>query len=153
MKRNRANASTPKTLVDCYGISGVGKTSTLKELINILQASPTYTCIHAQPFSPYDLWIICKYKGKTVGVITQGDPGCEDNVKDFLDACKAEDCDIIFTASRTRGEIFGMVINFANTNGYSFIETSPLFMRNPNGYNGNFGSLHEKFADMLETLI
>ena len=85
--------------------------------------------------------------------MTMGDPGSEKEVLDFLIDCRVHSCDRIFTASRSRGAIFGLVIDFAIKNGYTFIETSPLHMRYPNGYTGGFVFLHRSFASMLETLI
>ncbi len=136
-------------LINIYGISNVGKTSTLLELIALAKQSPSFRPILAYKND----WEIFSYKGKIVGVITVGDPGCEWLVDEFLNHCKQQPCNVIFTASRTRGEIFGQVIDWAQTNGYMFLETSPLFARQPQVYNGPYDFLHTHFALMLINLI
>lgn len=141
-------------LIDLYGTASVGKSSTLCELITLLKKSPTYRSIQSQELSGNDLWEIFEYNGKTVGVITAGDPGCEWAVDEFLDSCLAHSCNVIFTASRTRGAIFYKVKTFADEHGYMFVETSPLYVRIPNGYQGDdYAPLHTIFATMLTNLI
>ncbi|MDE5568108.1 MAG: hypothetical protein K2J12_06670 [Muribaculaceae bacterium] len=140
-------------LINVFGVGEIGKTKTLATLYSQIQNTSSFHYIQDNQINSDDFWAIFNYKGKTVGIITMGDPGSEDVVDKFLNNCSSHHCDIIFTASRTRGEIFGMVMNYANTNGYVFIETSPLHMRFPNGYNGNYNFLHSTFASMLETLI
>ena len=145
--------SSHPVLINVFGVSSIGKSSTLAALFQLVKQSPTFQQIDYNQFNSTDFSVIFNYKGKRIGIITMGDSGCEDEVQNFLDECKSNFCTRIFTASRTRGEIFGEVINFANTNGYIFIETSPLYMRFPNGYNGDFKFMHEAFAELLEKLI
>ncbi|MDE5745150.1 MAG: hypothetical protein K2H84_05750 [Paramuribaculum sp.] len=145
--------SSRGALINVFGVSGIGKTSTLSALYKLLQSSSSFHIVDYFEFNPVDFRAIFEYKGKRIGITTLGDSGTERQLKDFLDCCKANSCDRIFTASRTRGAIFEMAIDFANTNDYIFIETSPLNMSYPNGYKGDFGFLHLSFALMLETLI
>ena len=141
-------------LIDLYGTSSVGKSSTLRALIALLKQSPNYQLIHSQKIYETDLYEIFQYNEKTVGIITAGDPGSEDEVEDFLDNCLSHSCNVIFTASRTRGAIFYKAKTFADEHGYMFIETSPLYVRIPNGYSGdNYTPLHTIFASMLTKLI
>lgn len=150
-------SSLSRALINLYGVAEIGKTATLTALYDLikegLKVSSSYNQIQFRQINQYDFYVIFDYKCKRVGIITMGDPGCEGEVQGFLNECLAHSCDRIFTASRTRGEIFGMVIDFANTNDYTFIETSPLYMRFPNGYAGNLDFLHDSFAQLLETLI
>ena len=140
-------------LINVFGVSSIGKSSALAVLYQLVKQSPTFHQINYYRFNSTDFSAIFDYKGKRVGIMTMGDPGCEDEVQDFLGECNSNSCTRIFTASRTRGETIGKVIDFANTNGYIFIETSPLHMRFPNGYNGNFEFMHDAFAELLEKLI
>lgn len=146
---------TSRALINIFGIGDIGKTETLKVLYRKIEQSPSFSQIDSANVNDNDFWAIVNYKGKKVGIITAGDPGDEikQAVDDFLKKCLSHSCDRIFTVSRTRGEIFGMVINFANNNQYIFIETSPLHMRFPNGYTGNYHCFHDAFATMLDTLI
>ena len=148
-----ADYSSRRALINVFGISGIGKTSTLSALYKLVKSSSSFYLIDYFKFKLVDFRAIFEYKGKRIGITTLGDSGTEKQLKDFLDCCKTHSCDRIYTASRTRGAIFEMTIDFANTNSYIYIETSPLNMSYPNGYNGDFGFLHLSFASMLETLI
>lgn len=90
--------------MDLYALQGVaqrGKTTTLKDLIDILKqhypnANPIVNTAHGD-----DMTVILKnLKGHTVGIETAGD------TKDILDASfkvfAAQNCDIIFCACRTK---------------------------------------------------
>ena len=148
-----ASNSSFRTLINLYGVAEIGKTATLTALYEIVKKSPSFNQINYHQINQSDFYAIFSYNGKTVGIMTMGDPGCENEVQDFLNECLIHSCDRIFTASRTRGQIFGMVIMFAQANNYAFIETSPLYMRERNGYNGGFDFLHEGFAELLENMI
>ena len=145
--------SPNKALINLFGIGGIGKTATLTALYSLILQSSSFRLIKYCQISQTDLHVICEYEGKVVGIITMGDPGCEGEVETFLNLCTTHSCDRIFTASRTYGNIYNMVKAFANVNGYTFIETSPLYMRFPNAYNGNFDFLHKIFAYILLKLI
>ena len=140
-------------LINVYGVGGLGKSATLRALFDLVKQSPSFHQIDNRQINTEDFRAIFSYKGKIVGIMSMGDPSCEEEVRAFLNDCKANHCDMIFTASRTRGAIFGMVIDFANTNNYRFIETSPLYIRGTDGYSESFEFLHKAFASMLESLI
>ena len=135
-------------LVNLFGTSSIGKTSTLDVLYSIAKTHPTFQLIVSQ-----NAFFLFRYKQRTIGIITIGDPGCEKQVNFFLNQCHTHKCDRIFTCSRTRGSVLNMIISFANAHQYIYIETSPLHLCYPNGYTGIFSTLHQTFAQMLDTII
>lgn len=143
-----------KRLIDVFGKSNTGKTSTLNALIGKLLADPSFTLI--DPVSKNDVYdrVIGRMNGLTIGVITFGDPGYDAEVKSFLNGpCIHYGCDVIFTASRTFGGVYNVERAFAAANNYHFIETSPLYMPTTPGPGSLFAPLHDIFADMLFKLI
>ncbi|MDE5844785.1 MAG: hypothetical protein K2H44_05310 [Muribaculaceae bacterium] len=154
MEKKSTNPKLPDlTLINVYGCASIGKTSTLTALYDLAKSSPTFIGNDPYYMTDCDFRAFFEYKGKKVGIMTFGDTLDGGEVEDFLDECINNKCVRIFTASRTRGAVYDTVSGFANKNGYAFIETSPLYMRRPNGYNGSFNILHNTFAQMLESLI
>lgn len=140
--------SSKPCLINLFGTSSIGKTSTLDALYSIARTHPSFQLIDSQ-----SAFYLFRYKQKTIGIITIGDPGCNNQVKNFLKQCLTHKCDRIFTCSRTRGGVLNLVISFANANHYTYIETSPLHLLYPHGYSGSFTPMHQTFAQMLNTLI
>lgn len=141
-----------KRLVIIYGCPSVGKTSVLDRLI-VKITNTGGSLIH--PSSPNEIkgFMIADLFGKRVGVITFGDPGCEEEMEKCLNKCLAEGCDIIFTASRTRGDVRDIERTFAQNHNYQIVLTSPLDTDGPRIDTPEIKYLHQIFADMLYLLI
>lgn len=141
-----------KRLVVIYGSASIGKTSVLDRLAMKIRNTGG-SLVHPSSSNEINGFMIADIFGKRVGVITFGDPGCEKEMKDCLDKCLAQGCDIIFTASRTRGEVRGIERTFALDNGYQVLLTSPLDTDGPRIDTPEIKYLHQIFADMLYLLI
>lgn len=134
------------------GTSNVGKTSTLEVLIKKLLAKDAQL-IFPKKGSDISSFVICEFVGHKIGIITFGDPTSESDVKACLNQCVENDCDIIFAASRTRGNVYDILYHFAKTNGFATIETSPLYAWNYAVTGEKPDKLNELFAKMLFNII
>ncbi len=86
-------------IIGLYGRANVGKTSTLNLLIDLLKVQTT-GCAMAPP-QALERKMIFTYKGFIIGIGTAGDTYEEVAANcDFFDA---NNCDIVFSATRTRG--------------------------------------------------
>lgn len=62
-------------------------------------------------------------------------------------------CDVIYTVSKTYGKIYNKVKEFTINNDYTFIETSPLYIRAQSAIIKNESFCQEETAKMLLDLI
>lgn len=115
------------------GAGSRGKTSTLKKLINLLiyRGANIYYKWDRQYSYPNDKdwFIILSKEDRKIGIITFGDPGCEDDIADALEESNQEGVDIIIAASRTCGEIYDTLLSFAGRKGFTTIETGTLVLK------------------------
>lgn len=139
-------------LIILKGVSNIGKTSTLSTLIKKLLTKDA-CLIHPEKRTDITSFVICGFEGHKVGIITFGDPTSEPDVEGCLQQCIKQKCDIIFAASRTRGGVYNMLYNFAKTNNFSTVETSPLYAWNYAKTGENPDMLNDIFAEMLIGLI
>lgn len=81
-------------VIALYGAGGTGKTTTLNLLNNLINPDNPITDgkDHRRTFT---------YKGKTISITTPGDG--EEHIHDNIDYTQDKNCDILVTASRTRG--------------------------------------------------
>lgn len=81
-------------VIALFGIKDTGKTTTLNLLYNLINPDNPITDgkDHRRTFT---------YKGKTISITTPGDN--ETEIKNNIDYAQDENCDILVTASRTRG--------------------------------------------------
>lgn len=81
-------------VIALFGIKDTGKTTTLNLLNNLINPDNPITDgkDHRRTFT---------YKGKTISITTPGDN--ETEVKNNIDYAQDENCDILVTASRTKG--------------------------------------------------
>lgn len=98
------------------GIGDKGKTETLNLLIDLLDVSTT-NCPMPTPTPTGEnrkRWF--NYKGFIVGIGTAGDNGGEVklNCKYFI----KHNCDVVFTATRTKGGSMHEIIDFCNKNDF-----------------------------------
>ncbi len=100
-----------KNIYAFYGRGDIGKTSTIKEVYNLLIKKfgkeiiiETNTNILSVKG---DIRVTVKIKGKLIGIESQGDP--DSRLKASLDIFVKMDCDIILCATRTRGSTVDFV--------------------------------------------
>lgn len=122
-----------KSLIVLRGTSGQGKSSTLNLLRLRLEENPAYKIIKSEQHpNGYDWTSILDGPFGKVGIITFGDPGAEDHVEAILCEMLSADATIIFAASRTRGGVWDILQEFALTNDFNLIVTSPLRSQSTN---------------------
>ena len=96
-----------KKIIALYRRSETGKTSTLNLLIELLDKNKK---IEKERFKE-DRRVSISYGSKKIAVTTWGDNGFElkENIKFF----EEENCDILVTATRTRGETTEILTDYA----------------------------------------
>lgn len=139
-------------LIILKGASNVGKTSTLDSLIRKLLAKGAHL-IHPERRTDITSFVICEFEGHRVGIITFGDPSSEPDVEGCLQQCIEQKCDIIFAASRTRGNVYDILYHFAKTYNFATVETSPLYAWNYAETGEKPNVLNDTFAEMFISLI
>lgn len=96
-----------KKIIVLYGRAKTGKTSTLNLLIEFLDKNKKVEENHLTE----DRRVSIFYGNKKIAITTCGDNGFElkENIKYF----EEEDCDILVTATRTRGETTEILNDYA----------------------------------------
>lgn len=121
---------TMHTLLVLKGAASKGKSSTLKFLIKLLLENNFTETNLSEGFSEDgDCFVVLEKDGKTIAIITFGDPGCESGVVERLIKCKENNVHYIVAASRTRYEedsVYKYLWDFVRDNDYYGIETSTL---------------------------
>ena len=110
------------------GAGSRGKTSTLKNLIdNLLDGKEP---LHNETTSNgYDTLVITERNGMKIGIITLGDPGYTDYVKEKIEDCHKHGVDFIVAASRTKyrnDSVYKFLWDFAHEKNYITFETSTI---------------------------
>lgn len=141
-----------KRIIILKGTSNVGKTSTLSALIGKLLAKDSLM-VYPEQSSGIPSFAIVELEKHKIGIITFGDPTSETDVKSCLNQCLENDCDIIFAASRTRGNVYDILYHFAKTNHFATIETSPLYAWKYEETGMISNKLNESFAEILVSII
>lgn len=122
-----------KTIIILKQNQNKGKTSTLNFLIEKLRGIAIASCIDAPPLSDGDdKAIVVPIEGKNIGVVTLGDPGYEDQFRNWLNFCLYHQSDFIVIATRTQETVNGKITpygvlwkEYINKEGWTTIETSP----------------------------
>lgn len=99
---------TPHKIIVLYGRGNLGKTRTLRIVIDKLNGEPISN-------AKYDTQAICHYNDLTIAVATKGDNAAElrANVSFF----KSRPCDIAITAARSRGGTHDVIKSYAQETG------------------------------------
>lgn len=99
---------TPHKIIVLYGRGNLGKTRTLRMVIDILNGEPI-------SYTTNDTQAICHYNDLTIAVATKGDNAAElrANVSYF----KSHPCDIAITAARSRGGTHDVIKAYAQETG------------------------------------
>lgn len=99
------------------GRGSVGKTKTLNILIELLDAATNKKPTTIEKVNKDDFRVVISdYKGCTIGICTPGD-----NSQELKANCiffEKHNCDIIFTATRTRGKSKDVFYKYSEKNGY-----------------------------------
>lgn len=78
-----------------------GKTSTLKKLTELIKANPSTSIIEEYPYiDGKDLAGVYQSGNESIGIITIGDPGYENQFREGIKLCKKYYCKIIIVATR-----------------------------------------------------
>jgi len=133
-----------KKIIALYGKGDSGKTSTLNLLIDLIvsENKGIPMAIRAEEELRKDCRAVLSYKGKIIGVGTWGDS--KDEVEKNCKFFKEKNCDIMFTATRTRGETCDTIKDFAFKNRFS-LEWMKKKYRDTNRYSENLKQAHELF--------
>lgn len=99
---------TPHKIIVLYGRGNLGKTRTLRMVIDKLNGESISN-------AKYDTQTICHYNDKTIAVATKGDNAAElcANVSYF----NSHPCDIAITAARSRGGTHDVIKSYAQETG------------------------------------
>lgn len=141
-----------KTIVTIWHSGGKGKTSTLREVANLLiSINPSGVIFsNSSPIIPNgDFRLIIKINGKKIAIESKGDPnsGLKERLDEIL---KDYSPDIILCASRTRGKTVTHIDNFASKNGYQQIWTSTYHIDNNHDIVNKLKAKH--LIELLQTL-
>ena len=110
------------------GAGSRGKTSTLKNLINNLLDGKEPLLREPTTYGN-DTLVITERNGMKIGIITLGDPGCTDYVRDKVEYCHTEGVDFIVAASRTKyraDSVYKFLWDYAHDKNYITFETSTI---------------------------
>lgn len=110
-----------KFIIGFSGASDNGKTSSLKALISLFAKECEITYY---PSSPDEMIVTFNYNGVKVGIATGGDEG--EIVSYNLELLVKENCDIIITACRTKGETKEKIDEYQKTHSIRYIRCPHL---------------------------
>lgn len=154
--------SAMETVIILKGAGQRGKTQTLKILINNLITVKGATIVYPKDGTNEkkpDYFVILDLPdyGK-VGVITYGDPGCEQSVNDALAKCVKHDCRAVIGASRTRESnthptVYSILWDFGRLHNAKTVETTTIVSYSNCGRPVDTRDLNAICADNLESLL
>lgn len=115
-----------KTVIAVWNRGSKGKTSSLRELAHQLIINyPRCQKILPNPFSIKvrgDFKMVIKIKNTIIGIVSQGDP--QTGLKGKLKEMQQFKCDLIFCATRMKGNTVVAVEEMYHNHGYEVIWTS-----------------------------
>jgi hypothetical protein len=152
-----------KRIIALQHSSSTGKTSTLRELGNLLLLLPEESLkIIESPVGKneklsenedFTLVIKLLHFDKTIGIESRGDPNC--GLKDkLLKIIDNHNVDYLFCAMRTKGGTVSDVYDVSVTKNYEVLLTSPYYSNNDSSSIDFFNKLKAKHLfDLLSKLI
>jgi hypothetical protein len=156
-----------KFIVCLKGKPHIGKSGTILELYKLLSkkataiswnlSSPPYPQAPNPPANPdpykTDFNVDLQYKGKHIGLDSYGDIGKVLRLR--LKIWAKKNCDIIFCASRSKGEPPRDIKDFADRNGYTLIWTAPYTIETTKipHFSADETAMHKFKAEHLEKFI
>ena len=108
-----------KTIICLYAPADCGKTKTIRSLF--LKLGGDKNVLNGT----HDFISDVNYGRKKIGFASQGDP--DSSQKENLEKLAQNNCDIIVTASRTKGGTVDNVCEIANKYGYTVVWVSPFY--------------------------
>ncbi len=111
-------------IIALYGISGSGKTTTIREIIQVLRDRgilDDFQSIRDEA----DIEAVVIINGIPVGIVSQGDP--DSNSEQKLCEMVERDTQVIITACRTRGETVHIINRVAKASNARVIWTSSYY--------------------------
>lgn len=138
-----------KTLVILKAKANHGKTGTLDRLIDKIKDSDLFHLIYPKVKDDITSFVIGQYGAYRFGIITFGDPGCEDELSQCLNSCLDYDCDVVVCASRTKGAVYEMLYTFGKDHHTAILETSPLYLYDSWDSTIDCNALNDLTATML----
>lgn len=151
-----------ETVIILKGAGQRGKTQTLKILINNLITVKGATIVYPKNGindKKPDYFVILDLPDYgRVGVITYGDPGCEQSVSDALSECVNYDCRTVIGASRTKESsthqtVYSILWNFGRLHNATTVETTTIVSYPNWGRPIDTRGLNAICADNLESLL
>lgn len=135
-----------KTIIAVRGAADAGKTTAIRcacaqmlsdgASVESILVSPSFEGIDGYLIRDLtsqskegDIAIILSYCNHKIGICSQGDCGCEKQIRAYLEAFKEVSCDLIICATRTRGRTCETVKAFSADNGYKLEWFSKLSNR------------------------
>lgn len=111
------------TMIILQGVSNAGKTTTLRKLAKLLTKQyPNFKLIEGT-LEEYDFVIKIEANNKVIGIVSMGDNSDLINkLKLIYDKC--DDIDLLYGASRTKGETVKIINNLAKEKNANIIWTS-----------------------------
>ena len=165
-------SSKPGLIVCLKGISNIGKTGTIIELIRMLLPRSTRAPQWNNPNSPpplplnnppktlnVEVWVNSNTTGSNIhiGLDTTGDNG--NDIRQRVRRLAENGCSLIFCTCRSQGDPYAAVKEIANQYGYNLITTAPYTLEIPHLQTPPRQpqpihiALHRRGAEHLETFI
>jgi hypothetical protein len=122
-----------KTILSIWHTGRKGKTETLRAFANLLLTTysairPIYPEVARVPLNG-DFRLVVEINKKIIGVESQGDPGT--NLQNrLIDLVDNYNCELILSASRTRGKTVAAIDNLFHSRGFDTIWTSTYQIAN-----------------------
>lgn len=107
---------TNRVVITLCGSSNTGKTTTLKNVIDKLERKYKVNDVEGEFFVANDRLVTVDIDGVKVGISTGGDRG--KGVKDCITKLLNKGCNIIITATRSKGATVKVVNTFCENNKY-----------------------------------
>ena len=108
-----------KKTIALFGKAEVGKTATLNLLIDLLEVATT-GCDMPKPMPPrQDRKKAFYYKEMKIGIGTRGDN--QDEIEINCSFFDIENCDVVFTATRTKGGSCNAIRKYCSEKGFELI--------------------------------
>ncbi len=134
------------TIICLYAPANCGKTKTIRNLF--LKLGGAKSVLNGT----HDFVSDVNFGGKNIGFASQGDPGSSQ--RENLEELSQKGCEIIVTASRTKGDTVNEVYSCARKYGYTIVWISPFYFNDANyGTEGLFQHLADNNADSIAKYI
>ena len=135
-----------KTIICLYAPANCGKTNTIRSIFRKLGGNKNVLN------GAHDFVADVNYGHKRIGFASQGDPGS--NQRTHIEQLAQNKCDIIVTASRTKGDTVDVIYEIANKYGYTVVWISPFYFNDANyGTVDLFQYLADNNADSIAKYI